>query len=249
MVIFLTQIKTRSFEKVQKLSRIPQHIGVIPDGNRRFARKNNLNLHQAYEIGIKKVREFLSWCREFDIKYVTIYSLSHENLIGRSQLELNTIFNLMEKHLKSVPNDEDIHENEVRVIIAGDKSILPKRVIDAINIAEQSTENYNKYYLILLIGYSGRKEILDAIKKLISLNVNPEDITVETFKKYLYVPDIPDPDLVIRTSGEYRISNFLIWQIAYSELYFAKPLWPEFSREDFIEALVEYSKRERRYGR
>ncbi|MGQ4892345.1 MAG: polyprenyl diphosphate synthase [Candidatus Njordarchaeia archaeon] len=236
-------------KKTINLDRVPIHIGLIPDGNRRYAKRKKLTLDQSYEIGVKKVKEFLSWCREFNIKYVTIYALSLENILGRNKHELRIIFNLMEKYLKNIEKDEDIHANKVRILVAGSKGLLPKHVMEAIQKAEESTKNYDKYYLILLIGYGGRREIVDAIKKILLQKIRPEEINEETLKNYLYLPDIPYPDLIIRTSGEKRISNFLLWQIAYSELYFAKPLWPEFTREDFIEALVDFQRRERRFGR
>ena len=236
-------------QQLSKIEKVPLHIGIIPDGNRRFARKKGLSLLKAYEIGAEKVREVLSWCREFGIKYVSIYTLSYENLKNRSEQELKIIFNLLEKKLKRVAKDEEIHKNKVRVLISGDKTILPKNVIEAINLAENSTKNYNNYYLILLVGYGGRKEIIDAIKKIIKDDLKIEEITEKTFRKYLYLPNIPDPDLVIRTSGEQRISNFLLWQIAYSELYFINKYWPELTKQDFIQALISYSKRQRRFGK
>lgn len=231
------------------IKRIPLHIGLIPDGNRRYAKRKRLSLDQSYEIGVKKVKEFLSWCREFKIKYVTIYALSLENISSRNKHELKIIYDLMEKYLRDIERDEDIHSNKVKILVAGSKELLPERVIKAIQKAEESTKNYNRYYLILLIGYGGRREIIDAIKKILSKKINPEKINENIFKKYLYLPDAPYPDLIIRTSGEMRISNFLLWQIAYSELYFAKPLWPEFTKKDFINALLDFQRRERRFGR
>lgn len=232
-----------------KLKRIPRHIAIIPDGNRRYAKKHKLTLEQSYRTGVDKVKEFLRWCREFNVKYVTVYALSIENILGRSQSELRIIFDLMERYLKDVKNDKELHENKVKVLIGGSRDLLPRRVIEAINEAERATEGYDKYYLVLLIGYSGRREIIDAIKKILTSKINPDDINDDTIRKFLYLPNVPYPDLVIRTSGEIRISNFLIWQIAYSELYFTEKLWPEFAREDFLKALLEYQRRERRYGK
>ncbi len=231
-----------------RLKRVPVHIGIIPDGNRRYARKHGLSLEKSYEIGVEKVKEVLRWSREFGVKYVTIYALSQENLKNRSKNELNIIFKLMKRYLGNISSDKEIHKNKVRILIAGETQTLPRDLQDAIINAQNETRDYNHYYLILLIAYGGRQEIINAINRILSENRNSK-ITEETFKKYLYLPNIPYPDLVIRTSGEMRISNFLLWQIAYSELYFSKLLWPEFSKEEFIKALTDYQKRERRYGR
>ncbi len=231
-----------------RLERIPVHIGIIPDGNRRYARKHGLSLEQSYEIGVEKVKEVLRWSREFGVKYVTIYALSQENLQNRSKNELNIIFKLMKRYLGNISSDREIHENKVRILIAGETRTLPRDLQEAIVNAQSETQGYNNYYLILLIAYGGRQEIINAINKILSDN-RYDKVTEEIFKRYLYLPNIPYPDLVIRTSGEMRISNFLLWQIAYSELYFSKLLWPEFSKEEFIKALTDYQKRERRYGK
>jgi len=231
------------------LSRIPQHIGLIPDGNRRYARKKGISLFEAYESGVNKVREFLRWCRSYNIKYVSIYALSSENLKGRSESELNVIFSLMKKYLNEIKEDPEIHENEVRIHFAGERRSLPKDLIDLMSEIEELTGNYSNYHVILLINYGGRQEIVRAVKEILKNGYKPEDVTAEEIKKHLYLPDIPYPDLVIRTSGEMRLSNFLIWQVAYSELYFSKKLWPEFTKDDFEAALKEYARRERRYGK
>lgn len=230
-------------------NKIPTHIGLIPDGNRRYARSRGLTLFEAYEQGVSKVREFLRWCRDYNIKYVSIYALSNENLMGRSKEELEIIFSLMKKYLREMRDDPEIHENEVRIQFAGERQVLPEDLLNLMNDIEKRTEGYSKYHVILLVNYGGRQEILKAIKELLKNGYNPDDVTIDDIREHLYLPKVPDPDLVIRTSGEMRISNFLLWQIAYSELYFSKKLWPEFTRQDFDEAIREYTNRERRYGR
>jgi len=155
----------------------------------------------------------------------------------------------MKKYLNEIKEDPEIHDNEVRIRFAGEKKLLPQDLLSLMSEIERVTGKYRRYHVILLINYGGRQEIVRAVKEILKNGHKPEEITVKDIEKYLYLPDIPYPDLVIRTSGEMRISNFLIWQIAYSELYFSQKLWPEFSKKDFQEALMEYARRERRYGK
>lgn len=229
---------------------VPKHIGVIPDGNRRFARKNNLSLYEAYELGIQKGEDFAEWCRELGVKYLTFYTLSIENLERRSKKELELLFSLLKKYMKKLANDERIHRDKVRVRVVGRLNLLPSDVREAIVEVEKATEDYKSYYLIFLIAYSGRAEIIDAINKIIKNGSSVAHSLEESeFRNYLYLSSIPDPDLIIRTSGEMRISNFLLWYIAYSELYFVDKYWPEITYEDLLLAVRHYQKRERRFGR
>ncbi len=208
-----------------------------------------MSLFEAYETGVNKVREFLRWCREYNIRYVSIYALSSENLVNRGKSELEVIFTLMKKYLGEIKEDPEIHDNEVRIHFAGEKEPLPRDLISLMDEIERVTGKYKRYHVILLINYGGRQEIMRAVKEILKDGRKPEEITIKDIERHLYLPEIPYPDLVIRTSGEMRISNFLIWQIAYSELYFSPKLWPEFSKKDFQEALLEYARRERRYGK
>ncbi len=230
---------------------LPRHIGVIPDGNRRFARKRGLSLLEAYELGVKKGEIFAEWCRDLGIRYLTFYTLSLENLEKRSKSELDILFDLLKKHLIRLVDDERIHRDRVRVRIAGRINLLPEDVQDVIRHVENVTKDYDQYHLIFLIAYSGRGEIIDAIKSILASkrDDNLMEFSEKDFRKYLYLSDIPDPDLIIRTSGEMRISNFLLWYIAYSEFYFVKKYWPEISFKDLLLAIRSYQNRERRFGR
>lgn len=226
---------------------LPKHIGVIPDGNRRYARKQGLSLLEAYERGVEKGEIFAEWCRNLGVKYLTFYTLSLENLERRSSDEKRLLFSLLKKHFKRLIEDARIHEDHVRVKVIGRISSLPRDLQEVIHHVEEVTASYNRYYLIFLIAYSGRAEIIDAINKLL---VNgPKKIDENIFRNYLYMGNIPDPDLIIRTSGEMRISNFLLWYIAYSEFYFVKRYWPEITFKDLLLAIRNYQKRERRFGR
>jgi len=226
---------------------LPKHIGVIPDGNRRYARKQGLSLVEAYERGVEKGEIFAEWCRKLGVKYLTFYTLSLENLERRSSDEKKLLFSLLKKHFKRLIEDARIHEDCVRVKVIGRISLLPQDLQEVIHHVEEVTASYNRYYLIFLIAYSGRAEIIDAINKLL---VNgPKRVDENIFRNYLYMGNIPDPDLIIRTSGEMRISNFLLWYIAYSEFYFVKRYWPEITFKDLLLAIRNYQKRERRFGR
>ncbi|MHA1616553.1 MAG: polyprenyl diphosphate synthase [Candidatus Njordarchaeales archaeon] len=230
--------------------RIPKHLAVIPDGNRRYARKKGISLANAYEEGLQKAKEFARWCRELGIRYLTFYSLSLENLQNRSPDELNILFTLMKKYAKELINNKEIHTDQVRVRIVGRLNLLPKDLLEILEDLERVTREYENYHLIFLMAYSGRAEILDAVNKLLTINVS-ESLRVDEkfFRQFLYLPDVPDPDLVIRTSGEQRISNFLLWYLAYSELYFINKFWPEITMEDLLKAIRDFQQRERRFGR
>jgi len=229
--------------------RIPRHIGVIPDGNRRYAKKYGLTYLEAYQHGVEKAQDFAEWCRELGIKYLTYYSLSLENLKNRSSSELDILFKLMEQYLKKMLYDERIHRERVRIRVAGRIEKLPSNIQQLIKELEKATASYDRYHIILLIAYSGRLEIIDAVRKILTNMSGSCNVNEEVFRRYLYIPEIPDPDLILRTSGEMRISNFLLWQSAYSELIFIKKYWPEITKEDLIRAIEEYQHRERRFGR
>lgn len=230
-------------------NKIPQHIAVIPDGNRRYARKYGLTIIEAYRRGVEKAKEFAEWCQDIGVKYLTFYSLSLENLQRRPREELNILFNLMRVYFRELIEDKRIHENEVRIRIVGRINLLPRDLIDLISKVERTTEEYERYHITFLIAYSGRAEIVDAVKKILAETPYNHEITEDFFRKFLYLPDVPDPDLVIRTSGEQRISNFLLWYLAYSEFFFIKKYWPEITLEDLLLVLREFQLRERRFGR
>ncbi|WP_054842168.1 polyprenyl diphosphate synthase [Vulcanisaeta distributa] len=234
---------------------IPVHIGVIPDGNRRWAKKVGLPITEAYRIGSDKVEEFLNWSLDFGIKIVTVYVLSTENFLRRSKLELDLLYRLLKEKLIKVRRDERIHRNRVRVRVIGRTWLLPEDVRREIELTEEATADYSDHYLNLAVVYGGRQEIIDAVKKILidynSGKLNISDLNEEALFRYLYVGDepYPEPDLIIRTGGEHRISNFLLYETAYSELYILNKYWPEITKEDLKQALDDYARRERRFGR
>jgi len=231
----------------------PNHIGIIPDGNRRWARRIGLEPAEGHLFGYEKIKETLRWIWDLNIKHVTIYAMSTENCKHRPPEEREKLFELAFKGLNELKNLPEIHKHRVKVRVIGDYSLVPSHLISAIKALEEETKNYDNYTLNIALCYGGRQEILDAIKRIVSDVVegklDPNDISEEVFKKYLYTNDSPDPDLIIRTSGEERISNFLLWQSAYSELYFCDVYWPEFRKIDFWRAIRSYQFRERRFGR
>ncbi len=233
---------------------LPIHIGVIPDGNRRWARKVGLPITEAYRIGSDKVEEFLGWALDFGIRIVTVYVLSTENFLRRPRSELELLYGLLKEKLVKVRNDERIHRNRVRVRVIGRTWLLPEYVRREIELTERATANYSDHYLNLAVVYGGRQEIIDAVKKLIidysSGKLRISDLNEELLLRYLYAGDepYPEPDLIIRTGGEHRISNFLLYEAAYSELYILNKYWPEITKEDLKQALDDYARRERRFG-
>ncbi len=228
-----------------------KHLGIIMDGNRRFAKRLMKNPWQGHAWGAKKVEKVLDWCLELKIPQVTLWSFSIENM-NRPKIEFNYLMDIFEKEFLEVVNKEKIHKNKVRINVIGRTDLLPRRVQDAIRKAEDATKEYSDYTINFAIAYGGREEILNATKKIAAAvrdnNLKIEQLDEKTYRKFLYTNGTPDPDLVIRTSGEQRTSGFLIWQTAYSELYFCKKLWPEFEKEDMVKAIDSYKLRKRRFG-
>jgi len=234
---------------------IPTHVGIIPDGNRRFAKKLMQRPWKGHEWGVKKFEEVLNWCKELGIKIITIYTLSLENLAKRPKKELNFLFNIARKELKEILENKVhyIHENEVKIQFFGKLELLPKDLQEGIEKVKEMTKKYSKFLLNLAIAYGGKQEIIEACKKIgfeIKMGkIKPDLINEEVFRKSLYTNGLPDPDLIIRTGGEKRISNFLIFQSAYSEFKFLDCFWPELTKEDFFNVIKEFGERERRFGR
>lgn len=231
---------------------IPTHIGVIMDGNRRAANMLNILPWEGHRLGAEKVNDLIEWCIGLGIGTVTLYAFSTENF-RRTKEELDHLFDLFEEYLNNVAGDRRIHSNRVRVKAIGKIRLFPERVQRAVRRAEKATEGYSDFLLQLAMGYGGREEVLHAVRS-IAMEVKegrltPSDITEETISKRLYTKGSPDPQLIIRTSGEERISNFLLWQSAYSELYFCETYWPMFRRIDLLRAIRTYQRRERRFGR
>lgn len=232
----------------------PEHVGVILDGNRRWASGHGLPPWFGHRLGADKIEQFLGWCCELGIKTVTLYVFSTENF-QRAKAEVDEIMRIAEEKLRRLLKDERIHKNKIHVKAIGRIDELPKRIQQLIRKAEESTKNYDQFYLNVAIAYGGRAEIVDAVreiaKKVRGGSVPIEAIDEQLIERHLYTFYLPksDPDLIIRTSGEERLSNFLLWQSAYSELLFLDVYWPEFRRIDLWRAVRTYQLRERRYGR
>ncbi len=233
---------------------MPSHVGVILDGNRRWARSRGLPPWSGHEEGAKRVEELLKWCIEAGIKTLTIYVFSTENF-QRPREEVDAIMRLAKKYIKRAIESEEIHKHKVRVKAIGRLELLPEDLREVIGELEKATEKYNDHYLNIAIAYGGRSEIIDAVKRIAEKvkmgELEVEEINEEVFEKHLYTSHLPNPypDLIIRTSGEERLSGFLLWQCAYSELIFLDVYWPDFRKIDFWRAIRIYQKRERRYGR
>ncbi|MDA7492324.1 polyprenyl diphosphate synthase [Candidatus Poseidonia sp.] len=227
------------------------HLAIIMDGNRRFAWNSDLAAGIGHRIGKEKLERVLDWVLEINIPWFTVYALSTENL-NRPIEELDVLFDLYVEGLKDIADDPRIHENNVRVHIIGRRELLPQRVNDAIDYAEERTAEYNDFVFTVCLAYGSREEMISAIQSIAkdhaSGALTMDDINEELVSDRLYTADMPDPDLVIRTSGEERISNFLLWQMAYTELYFTDVFWPSFSKKDLLKAIRTYQDRGRRFG-
>lgn len=237
--------------------RIPRHIGIIMDGNRRFARLEQLsNIHEGHARGADKLQDVLNWCEEVGVDVVTIWIFSLDNF-NRDPAEVSGLMELFEKKILELVNHPRIHRNEIRVRFLGQVEKLPESVRKAIGDAEAATAAYQRRVLNVGVAYGGREEIIDAfrryLKDQVSTGASPRDIAEllqpESIEPYLYTSDVPDPDLIIRTSGEVRLSGFLLWQSVYSEFYFCDTYWPAFRKIDFLRALRDYHNRQRRFGR
>ncbi len=233
---------------------VPQSIGIIMDGNRRFAKEIMKRPWEGHKFGVKKAREVLLWSDEFNIKYLTCYALSIENINSRPKKELEKIFDYFEKEMDVILSGNHIvHDTETKVNFIGRLNLIPEKLLKKIERVEEKTENYNKHFMNIAIAYGGQQEIVDAVKKISSKisngEINKSEIDESLIKKNLYTNDFRYPDLIIRTGGERRLSNFLLWQSAYAELSFTDRKWPELSREDFVEIIKDYQIRERRFGK
>ena len=233
-----------------ELKKVPQHIAIIMDGNGRWAQLKGLSRIEGHRRGMDRVDDIVAFCRELGIRYLTLYAFSMENW-GRPKVEIEALMFLLKEML--VTKREKLSKNEVRLVATGDLERLPPDVLQTLRETEEMTQQFNKLVLNLALSYSGRDEIIRAVNCLLKEKetgrLRDSFISVDRFSDYLDTAGIPDPDLVIRTSGEFRLSNFLLWQSAYSELYFTDTPWPDFGREALTAALEEYQRRERRFGR
>ncbi len=241
-----------SLEGDVKKYKLPKHVAIIMDGNRRLAERFGLKPWDGHRLGADKVEDVLEWCINLGIETITVYAFSTENF-SRPKEELENLFDIFEEYFKRIADDERIHKNRVRVKAIGKIERFPERVREAIKNAEEKTKGYDNLQFNLAMAYGGRQEVLDALKKIAedvkSGKLDLTTITESTISENLYTNGLPDPDLIIRTSGEERISGFLLWQSAYSELYFCESYWPGFRKIDFLRALRTYQRRKRRFGR
>ncbi len=234
--------------------RVPGHIGIILDGNRRWATNQGLAFWAGHEEGAKVAEELLDWCHELKVKTVTLYILSTENLSRRPE-EVEEILVLLEARLKRLLNDERIVRYRVKVKAIGRQDLLPQSVRDLLAAIEKKTEGFGDHYLNIAVAYGGRAEITDMVRSVAqevrSGKISPEQITEETVAERLYTSFLPnqEPDLIIRTSGEERMSGFMLWQGAYSELVFMDVFWPDFRLIDLLRAIRTYQRRTRRLGK
>lgn len=232
-------------------NKLPKHIGLILDGNRRWARKNNMATHLGHLVGYRTLRERLFDFFDAGIRYLTIYALSLENAKKRSSEELNYIYKIMLKAVDTVIKESIIREENIKINVIGRLSVLPIDVQEKIKELNEFTKDHDKAFLNVCIMYDGQEEIVDAVKKIIKDNINEDNIDRELIKNYLYTNNFPELDYIIRTGMEdgARISGFLLWDASYAEFKFRSDYWPDYSREMLIEDLKDYIKRVRRKGK
>jgi len=232
----------------------PEHIAIILDGNRRWASEQMLsNSWIGHQFGASKVEDLLEWCLGLEVKSITLYAFSTENF-QRPPQEVEQVMRIASEKLQKILTDERIHRNQVRVKVIGRVGLLPKNIQELIMKVENATKDYTEHFLNIAFAYGGRAEIVDATRtiaqKIEKGELKPDGIDEQVFAEHLYTSYLPkqDPDLIIRTSGEERLSGFLLWQSAYSELFFLDVYWPDFRRIDLLRAVRTYQKRKRRYG-
>jgi short-chain Z-isoprenyl diphosphate synthase len=256
MAHLLYQLYEHRLHRQIRAGPMPKHVGLILDGNRRYARKQGFpDPGRAYRMGAQKLDEVLLWCNELGIPAVTLWVCSTENL-KRSRAEVSGILGVVEAKIGALAQDPWIHQRRVRVKAAGRLSLLPPSIVAVIRKTENATAEYDAMTLTIAVAYGGREEITDAVRDLIRAKVRDglgldelaEHITPATIDQHLYTAGLPDPGLIIRTSGEVRLSGFLLWQCVHSEFYFTDVYWPEFRKVDFLRAIRSFQQRTRRFG-
>ena len=229
--------------------KVPVHVAIIMDGNGRWAKQRGLPRLRGHREGAESVRAIIRACRNAGVKYLTLYAFSVENWV-RPRAEIRGLMALLKRFLRR--DERDLHENKVRLRVIGHLADLPVEIQRELKRVMKATEHYEAGQLILALSYGSRVELSDAVRRIARRvrdgEMTPDAIDEKTIAAHLYAPDVPDPDLMIRTSGELRISNFLLWQLSYAELYFTDVLWPDFREKQFQQALAEYARRHRRFG-
>ncbi|MFC1984121.1 isoprenyl transferase [Chloroflexota bacterium] len=231
---------------MKKIARLPNHVAIIMDGNGRWAKKHGFHRLEGHQAGAENIRPVIKCLNQYHIKYLTLYGFSTENW-DRPEEEVDGLLYLFEESINTYISE--LHENGIKLNHLGHLEEFPQSLQSAINRAVELTKNNTGMVLSFALNYGGRLEILDAVRHIITKGIPTQNIDESLFNSYLYTAGLPDVDLVIRTSGEYRISNFLLWQSAYSEYYFTDVLWPDFNQEEIEKALQAYSQRQRRFGR
>ncbi len=231
--------------KPPNLKHPPQHVAIIMDGNGRWAKQRGLPRLAGHRQGVNTAQKVVETFMEYEIPYLTLYAFSTENW-NRPKREINGIFKILEERLEE--GVKFAQENDIRIRHLGNPDRLPVRLQERVKRAIELTQDDNRMTLNLAFNYGGRNEIVEAVRRLIIDGISPPQINEKVFRQYLYTVDIPDPDLIIRTGGEMRMSNFLIWQSAYAEIYFTPILWPDFGKKEIDKALIAYSQRQRRFG-
>lgn len=252
--IFYNSYLNRLERKVERNGKLPQHIGLILDGNRRFAKQLGIPVRQGHAMGASKVREVVNWSNKHGIKYLTIWVFSSENW-KRSPKEVKELLELFMSKAEELLTNGEKESDKIKLKFIGDKTKFPKKLVQKLDELEDKTKYIDGMQLNVAIGYGGRSEIVDAVKTLVAKSKTKtrekliETITDENISKHVYNPDIPGPDFIIRTSGEVRLSGFMLWQSAYSEFYFTDVFWPAFRQIDFLRAIREFQLRNRRFGK
>ena len=246
------KIYEKRLERQIRKGVVPKHLAVIMDGNRRYAEDLGILPHEGHIVGKSTLENLSDWCRNLDIKHLTVYAFSLENF-DRDEKELGPLMDLFEESFRNAGDDPRVHDNKVRVRAIGHREMLPDKVVKAIEYAESKTKDYNDFNYNLAVAYGGRQELVRSMEKIAQKvkkgEIEPGEIDAKLISSNLYTSGLPDPDLILRTSGEERISNFLLWQLAYSELYFADVFWPDMRKIDFLRAIRSFQKRKRRLGR
>jgi undecaprenyl diphosphate synthase len=229
------------------LKNVPQHIAIIMDGNRRWAHRHNLSISEGHKAGAKNLEKVIKYCRKIGIKRVTVYALSTENWRFRSPQEVKGLFSLLLDIVKN--KTHEFQQSGVKLFVLGNISAFPQKIKNAIKKLLKKTILKEEISVNIALNYGGRDEIVNAVKLIVKDKVPVNKINEKLISRYLYTKEQPDPELIIRPGGEYRISNFLIWQTSYSEFYFSDILWPDFDEKQMEKAILWYQQRQRRFGK
>ncbi|GBD14377.1 Ditrans,polycis-undecaprenyl-diphosphate synthase ((2E,6E)-farnesyl-diphosphate specific) [bacterium HR25] len=240
------QVQDRARALPLPLAQVPRHVAIIMDGNGRWARERGLPRLAGHRAGTENLRRVIQRFADYGVRYLTLFAFSTENW-QRPKREVQGLMRILGQVIRR--EVQHLHENGVRLLHIGSLEGLPPRLQRQVQEAIELTKENDRLTLVIAFNYGGRAEILEAIRQLLAKGIPPDDLSEELFAEHLYTADIPDPDLIIRTGGEMRISNFLLWQAAYAEFYSTSVYWPDFSEEDIDAALLAYSRRKRRFGR